>query len=78
MTKQQKIYFGLILILAFLGGLKIINNEFEIRNLNKSIEQAKIKHQDLTNQFEELKLSCSTLENYNKMEEITQKKIHKQ
>jgi cell division protein FtsL len=78
MTKQQKIYFGLISALAFLGALKIINNEFEIRNLNKVIEQSKTKQQDLTNQMEELKLSCSTLENYNKMEEITKKKIHKQ
>ncbi len=77
MTKQQKIYFGLLAALAFLGALKIINNEFEIRNLNKVIEQSKTKQQDLTNQLEELKLSCSTLDNYNKMEEITKKKVHK-
>lgn len=77
MNIRQKLYFGLMVALTFLGALKIIRNEFEIRNLTKIIEKEKSNNQDLINQMEEMKLTCSSLENYNKMEEIVKRKLKK-
>lgn len=73
MTVTHKIYFSILFLFSFLCCFKIVNNEFEIRNLNKEIAKQKENVTKIRNQLEEFKLDCSSLENYNTMNEILNK-----
>ncbi len=77
MNWKHRVYFSLLFLFVFLCSFKIVNNEYEIRNLNKEIAKQKEQVLIIRNELEEYKLSCSSLENYNTMKEILKDKVKK-
>ncbi len=69
-----KIAFIALLLVLMGCAFKIVQNENQIRTLNIQLAKQKDNEKMLQNEYESYKLSCSRLDNYNKMQEIVNKK----